>query len=124
MKEDPKLKELKTNFEIIANEIKAMPECEKNEIMDKMYRAMTSLYNYIDYVGRGAHERIGRCEDNLYKHMDGGHLPPIKGAGKMEKVLKALDLDDDYQVIKPAIYSFASTVKGGLSIEAEYKKNN
>lgn len=119
---DPKLKELKASIETIGNEIKAMPE--KNDMMDKMHQMMSSMYNYVDYVLARSNERINACENKMYDHMaSSSHLPPIKGAGKMQKALKTLGLDDDYEAIKIPLYSYASVKKGPLTVEAEYKKN-
>lgn len=38
------------------------------------------------------------------KHQE-GHLPPIQGAGQMEKALKNLGISADYQIMKPVVFA-------------------
>jgi hypothetical protein len=61
-------------------------------------------------VAENIHARIDRLGDEMWRHMSDGHLPPIKGAGKMEKALDTLGMSDDYAVYKPMI---SATVKDG-----------
>jgi len=62
---------------------------------------------------------IFAIENQMYKmHQNHqiGHLPAIKSPGKMQKALKTLGVDDDYEVAKPLI-TIANT-KQGMLIEA------
>ncbi len=116
------LKEIKANLDNLSKEVKTHLEQKGHDTPeDKMYQTVNSIYNYIDYVAKNLYSSLDYCHERMSKH-EIGHLPKINGAGKMESVLKKLDLADDYQVIKPALYSFAS-VKGAMVIEAEYKKD-
>lgn len=58
------------------------------------------------------HDRINflredyyRLSDEIWKHKMDGHLPKLEGAGQMKKALKALGLDEDYEVQKKVIYA-------------------
>lgn len=62
-------------------------------------------------------------EDDMRKMYDNhkmGHLPPVKGPGMMKKILKALGMDEDYEVQKPVI-TVASTSRG-MVFEAHLSK--
>lgn len=43
--------------------------------------------------------------NQLYDHMNNGHIPQIVGAEAMQKALKVLGLDGDYQVQPKVIYA-------------------
>jgi len=81
---------------------------EEDEEKEAMKEMMQSVVQYIYGI-----------EDMIYKmHTEHrkGHIPPITSPGKMQKVLKALGVDDDYEVAKPLI-TIANT-KQGMLIEA------
>lgn len=81
------------------------------------------VQDIIYYYIQGIQQQISYLRDDFYNYTSyhsQGHLPPIKGAGKMENALKVLGIDQDYQIIKPAI--FASQTRNGLEIQAEYQK--
>lgn len=50
-------------------------------------------------------QSIQQIWSSLAEHMTDGHLPKIEGAGNMEKALKALGLNGDYEVAKKVIYA-------------------
>lgn len=71
------------------------------------YVSWSSLEGYMQSIGyelKYMREDLRFMEQRLYKHMDNGHLPPIKDAGKMEAALKVLGLSDSYTVSKPSVY--------------------
>lgn len=77
-----------------------------------------ALYNNLGYIIK----YIYQVEDSLWNYRiehAKGHLPQIKGAGKMQKALKTLGMEDDYEVTKPMI-SVANS-KRGIIVEATYK---
>ena len=79
-----------------------------------------ALYNSLSYIMK----YVFALEDQLWNYQSQhrqGHLPPIKGAGKMQKILKTLDMDDDYEVEKPSI--MVGSTKRGIVIEASYQSN-
>lgn len=104
------LKELRASIEATFQKMKA--EGMGDEKYEMCMDALGFVYRYVAAV-----------EEELYayrqKHQV-GHLPQIKGAGKMTDVLKKLGMDGDYEVHKPMI-SVANTNKG-LEFEAEFKK--
>jgi len=122
MQEDKKIIEIKASLDNLSKQIKATIEAGNdkdspiNKAMDQMYAMVNSLYTYVDYLDRDNRKRIHSISDMITKHMYQGHLPEIKGAGKMEHCLKVLGLDSDYNVSKPTIY--AST-QNGFTIQAE-----
>lgn len=116
------LQELRSNVETLTKkykEIKAMPMPEDDdkmeEMMDKRMRETEDMmFRLVGYV----HERISYLEDGFYSYADvhgKGHLPAIMGAGKMEKCLKTMGLDEDYQVMKPMIA--AASEKYGFELD-------
>ena len=111
--------ELKKLREIIAASQKKivtlkadMGESKESEMMEEMSQMMNYCMNYVFKV-----------EDAMYSMMsrhNTGHIPTIKGAGKMQSVLETLGLADDYEVIKPNI--FVGSTKRGMVCEASYEK--
>ena len=70
------------------------------------------LYWFTEYIYKYA----SSVESNLWSYIDNhhaGHLPKINGADKMQKALKALGLEGDYEVVKPAVYVSASKTRRG-----------
>ncbi len=83
-------------------EIVANPK--KNEMtMEDCMAAMSYLHERVGHV----YSYASRVEDSLHEfardHSGPGHLPKIVGADKMNKALKALGMDGDYQVEKKMI---------------------
>jgi hypothetical protein len=56
---------------------------------------------------------IYSLHDRYANHTQKGHIPPILGADKMEKALKVLSMDKDYEVQKPVIYARANVIEIG-----------
>ena len=108
---DQKLQELSQTIGSLKEEVRAamdnMPSDPHKDMMEKVYRICDAIYSYVDNVA-----------SSLYKHTDpSSHIPPIKGAGQMNKVLKTLGMSDDYEVKPKIIYAS----KNNITIEAEYK---
>jgi len=68
---------------------------------------------------RWINERIGslrdelyRLWDDLYNHKHNGHIPAINGAKAMNKALKSLGLDEDYEVERKVIYASDGSISG------------
>ena len=80
------------------NQINACIECVDVVESDTDY---SYLQNSMEYLN----QRISDLWQQLFAHIDNGHLPPIEGADKMKKALKVLGLDGDYQVQPKVIYS-------------------
>lgn len=92
-----------------------------NLIYELSYALDSMSYKYQDlrdYTIQHIQNDVSNLYDMHYKHLE-GHLPKISGAEKMQDALKALGLEKDYEVLKPVLYSFASSNK---FIEVEYKK--
>lgn len=89
-------------------------EAMRDEMMERMYGAL----NYV-------HERISGVEDTLWEfrsqHLK-GHLPNPKTPTQMERALKGLGLQDEFEVVKPMI-SVASTRQGQV-LNASYSKES
>jgi hypothetical protein len=69
-----------------------------------------ALFDYFYEMNRRTREYLYELENALAQHANpaNGHLPKIKGAGKMANVLSKLGMDDDYNVEKPVIHTRAS----------------
>lgn len=83
-------------------EITATPKENGKITMEDCMAAMQYLHERVSNV----YSYASRVESLIYNYADdhsAGHLPKIVGAGKMNKALKALGLDEDYQVDKKYI---------------------
>jgi hypothetical protein len=63
---------------------------------------LRSLMSEIDYRFKWMSESISEYRKMYYDHLV-GHLPAIKDAGKMKEALKALGLEDSFEVRKPSV---------------------
>lgn len=70
------------------------------------------LYWFTEYLYKYVSNVESSFSDYVYNHA-AGHLPKISGADKMQKALKTLGLEGDYEVIKPAVYVSASKTRHG-----------
>ncbi len=71
--------------------------------------ASKSDVEYLESRLRWMQEDLNYVREMYYKHME-GHLPKIVGATAMQKALKAIGLDGDYEVEKKTIYANDGTV--------------
>ena len=103
IKDDVQLKEslasLKTSIETF-KEAKGQPEPDMfrkmcGEIYDSLYAATNYLHDRIDRTN--ADVAGWKADHNK------GHLPPMKTPSQMDKALKVLGLQDDFQVARPTI---------------------
>lgn len=65
--------------------------------------------DYLESRLRWMQEDLNYVRTMYYNHME-GHLPKIVGATAMQKALKAIGMDGDYQVEKKTIYANDGTV--------------
>lgn len=105
---------LSTKFKTVIASPGEMSE-DKKEMMEMMYAIMDNIDRRISYV----HDRINETQDYTVKHCNSNHVPPLKAAA-MQKFLKVVGMEDDYEVSKPMIYCSAS--RHGATFEAEYVK--
>ena len=96
--------------------------CTPTPSYDDLSRMASYIFKEMQYQMNWLWAEISYLRNSFYQHVDNGHLPPIKGAEKMEKALTALGIGGDYEVKKPVIYSSASTGKGILLDLPEIKK--
>lgn len=96
----------------VANDIAAEPE--KPLTINMVYEIVN---DYNDWYVRDLGRRIDFLQaqvfesfDALSSHVRNGHLPPIKGAEKLQKALEILKIDGDYEIEKPVIYSTATSI--------------
>ncbi len=122
------MKELKELKEAFASDLKkletakASPESDHKTEMEYMYSSIRSMGNYIYALENKLWESKAEMMDMHRKHADGSHIPPIKDASMMEKVLAKLGLQDSYSVVKPAIYCSASINNKTIEIQARKKE--
>lgn len=79
-----------------------------DELCDTLCQHIDNVANMLFQAINYTHQRINNTEDGFYKYTDDhsqGHLPSIKGAEKMQNALKVLNIDGDYDVVKPKITS-------------------
>ena len=58
----------------------------------------------IQYEMKWMHEDVSSLWKKISEHVNEGHLPPIKDAAAMKKALKALGMEDSYNVQVPTVY--------------------
>jgi len=104
-----KLEQLKRADASISKEFKTAKLAKAN-IEDPA--SIDLVYNVVD----SAHRRIDNLANTIYDYMyehSKGHMPPVRTASGMQKLLDAAGMGDDYEVLKPFV-SVASTKKGIL----------
>jgi hypothetical protein len=84
---------------------------DTEELMNMCYSMFRNLADRIYYLGEDFYKYAGEHSK--------GHLPPVKTVTGMQKALKALGMEGDYEINKPWI-SVASS--RGTNIVAEFKK--
>lgn len=94
---------------------------DMEDLLDQMYEMCDSLWNYSYDLSNRIYRVYQYVDAQMSDHCK-GHLPSIAGAGKMNNVLKKLGMDEDYQVVAPAIYARASI--GGKTIDIHSKDKN
>jgi hypothetical protein len=92
---DDKIKVVKADMDA-----KEGAESEASKMFGYCYDLINGLRSYVYQIE-------GSFYDAMREHRV-GHLPPIKGAGKLEKAMEKLGISDDYEIIKPTIYASAS----------------
>lgn len=70
---------------------------------DDVYSVMKSVSSEYEYQLKWLREDVQYAREAFYKHLN-GHIPSITDAGIMKKALKALGLEDSFEVRKPAVY--------------------
>jgi len=80
---------------------------------DDLSRVTSYIFKEMQYQVNWLWAEIQYISSRFYAHQE-GHLPPIKGADKMEKALNTLGIGGDYEVIKPVVYARAN---GGLEVD-------
>ncbi|MDP2692666.1 MAG: hypothetical protein Q8O88_03450, partial [bacterium] len=111
MKLPEKLQEIRAATEKLSNEYKQLKADgpQDKALEDMMFRMINHVHARISYLEEGFY-------DFMYKHTS-NHVPNLS-AGQMEKFLKNVGAENDYQVIKPAIF-VSKASRHGAVIEAE-----
>ncbi len=106
------IKEYKISKGYMGEDAKASPDQEQKFKNDHMA-----------YMINNVSDRLKNLENGHYDHISpSSHIPPIKGAAQMKKVLGCIGLGEDYDVVKPKIFASKSS-SNGVTVEAEYKKS-
>lgn len=101
------------------NEVEIIASLPNEDDTDKE-REMRWAIEDLSYEVKYALAQMNYLYGALENHYD-GHLPPIVGAGKLEKALKALGMDDDYEVKKRAIFA---NKRGDFEVDLSLLKND
>jgi len=80
-----------------------------NPTFDDLSRWARYIFDEIQYQSNWFAARISYVENEFYRHISSGHLPPIEGPEKMQKAIDALGIGGDYKVEKRTVY--ASTIE-------------
>lgn len=97
--------ELQNNGEQIELSFASLDCCEKPTAptwadFDSLW---SSMRREMEYEMKWLREDLSYYHKRFNDHMK-GHLPPILDAGKMQGAIKALGMDDSYEVKKASVY--------------------
>lgn len=87
----------------VAYEVKSEYEEKEPLSMENVYSIVRSMYSESEYQIKYLREDMGYMRESLSKHMR-NHLPSIADAGKMKAAIKALGLEDSFQVATPVVW--------------------
>lgn len=113
------LQELKASIDKIGDkfkELQAQPVMSNPELNNQIWN---TCYDMVD----GLRQYVYTIADALYEHKTKGHLPPIVGAEKMNKALKACGLDGDYKAEPKSIFASKNRY-GKPEFEVDLKLKN
>ena len=97
-----------------------MATCKPEDMQSQLTEMVNSIYNSMSNMRDYIYSDINYLHDRISKHLD-GHLPAIKGAAAMNKALKSLGCDGDYQVQKQTVYA---SCNGQLTAVIDLKPEN
>ena len=113
-------KELSTIFGNLSEKFK---EIKGNYTAEKAVDAANIIDDLVSNVSRRIdyiHQRIDSLSNDLYDHKYSGHIPPIKSVEQMNKALKSLGLDSEYDVAKRTIFASVKSNNRNPVIEVAY----
>lgn len=87
---------------------------------DDMCQIMNSMYNDMYQMVSSVRNYMYSIEDQSYAKWQShgkGHLPNARTPSQMQKVLKVLGMDQDYDVVRPTIT--ATRTNAGLKFEVD-----
>jgi DNA-binding NarL/FixJ family response regulator len=88
-------------------EAKADGEIQVTITVDQLDSAMRSVYSSINYID----QRIGNVWKALWDYQDEhnrSHIPKPRSTEQMDRVIKILELDSEYQTQKSTVYASQS----------------
>lgn len=92
------------SFESKASFLGEKAESSPSPTWDDYYAFRDNIYAEMQYQMKWVMEEISYLQREFYKHSGDGHLPPILDASIMKKALKALGLEDSFEVRKPFVH--------------------
>lgn len=87
--------------------------CSMDCMEDTVEEAFSAAMDYMRYQSEYLMSEINYLYQSFARHQE-GHLPPVKSAEQMARVVDKLGLDKEYEVVKKVIY--AKTVDGNLTV--------
>lgn len=82
--------------------------CVQKEVVaicwDDVHSIVRSAYSECEYQMKWLREDVQYLRERLNKHVGAGHFPAVNDAGQMKKALKALGLEESFEVKVPEIY--------------------
>lgn len=124
---NPKLTELNEAFGTIKKEFDILKAdlsnpgdeaCSKKEVWAMMDRCMSSIYSMVDSLNAKINE-VDNYHWQMKSEHQKGHAPAFKTASQLKAFLKTCGMEEDFEVVKPAIY--ASTNRG-LEVTIDYSQ--
>lgn len=92
----------------VAPETESEDCCECCDCCEELEGKIEMLGMYMDYLNSSisnVYKYVSSVESALYNHTSNGHIPPVKGADKMNEVLSILNLDGDYEAQKQTVWA-------------------
>lgn len=87
--------------------------CSMDCMEDTVEEAFSAAMDYMRYQSEYLMSEINYLWQQFARHQE-GHLPAVKSAEQMSRVVDKLGLDKEYEVLKKVIY--AKTVDGNLTV--------
>lgn len=92
---------------------------DKEEMMEEINSRISEMFHYTISLVDDVYRNVAMFEDEMFSYINKhrqGHLPPIEGAGKMQKALETLGISDDYEIEKKSIYANLRNKKGVVEV--------
>lgn len=112
---DSKLQEARAAAQKALKEIKALvdnsPQIDPQALINRVVSYMQTLEGRMGYL----EDTMSNQRETIANHTNNGHLPPIKSREHMDRAIKNLGLDKEYEAAPKRIV-YANTKRGPIAV--------